>query len=98
MTEPLEPERFGFFLRGNQGSKSAKPRILCSSTLLLESYIAEGSTMKWVYWSRLYDSKFQAGCLVQRMEHDSWVFGVDVPQEIEVFRSRKGKYGVRYLP
>lgn len=54
--------------------------------------------MKWIYWSRLYDSKFQAGCLVQRMEHDGWVFGIDMPQEIEVFRSRKGRYGVRYMP
>ncbi|MFD0671968.1 hypothetical protein [Cohnella sp. GCM10027633] len=54
--------------------------------------------MKWIYWSRLYDSKFQAGCLVQRMEHDGWVFGIDLPREIEVYRSRKGRYGVRYLP
>jgi hypothetical protein len=57
-----------------------------------------GNDMKWIYWSRLYDSKFQAGCLVQRMEHDGWVFGIDMPQEIEVFRSRKGRYGVRYMP
>lgn len=54
--------------------------------------------MKWIYWSRLYDSKFQAGCLVQRMEHDSWVFGVEVPQEIEVYRSKRGRYGVRFMP
>lgn len=59
---------------------------------------AEGCTLKWIYWSRLYDSKFQAGCLVQRMEHDGWVFGIDLPREIEVYRSRKGRYGVRYLP
>lgn len=54
--------------------------------------------MKWVYWLRLYDSKFQAGCLVRRMEHDGWIYGVDLPKEIEVFRSRKGRYGVRYIP
>ncbi len=54
--------------------------------------------MKWVYWLRLYDSKFQAGCLVRRMEHDGWIYGVDLPKEIEVFRSRRGRYGVRYIP
>lgn len=54
--------------------------------------------MKWVYWLRLYDSKFQAGCLVRRMELDGWMYGVDMPKEIEVFRSRSGKYGVRYIP
>jgi len=57
-----------------------------------------GGVMKWVYWARLYDSKFQAGCVMRRMEHDGWLFGIDTPREIEVFRSRKGKYGVRYLP
>jgi len=54
--------------------------------------------MRWVYWSRLYDSKFQAGCLVRRIESDGWLFGVDMPREVEVYRSRKGKYGVRYMP
>lgn len=54
--------------------------------------------MGWVYWVRLYDTKFQAGCLVKRMENDWWIYGCDCPREIEVFRSRKGRYGVRYLP
>jgi len=58
----------------------------------------EAIIMKWVYWLRLYDSKFQAGCLVRRMEHDGWIYGVDLPKEIEVFRSRRGRYGVRYIP
>ncbi|MFD0588023.1 hypothetical protein ACFQZE_08420 [Paenibacillus sp. GCM10027627] len=54
--------------------------------------------IKWVYWLRLYETKFQAGCLVRRMENDWWIYGYDCPQEIEVFQSRKGRYGVRFLP
>jgi hypothetical protein len=32
------------------------------------------------------------------MENDWWMYGCNSPREIEVFRSRKGRYGVRYLP
>ncbi|WP_176444621.1 hypothetical protein [Paenibacillus herberti] len=53
---------------------------------------------RWIYWGRLYDSKFQAGCLVKRMENDWWIYGYECPREIEVFQSRRGKYGVRYMP
>ncbi|HEX7057524.1 MAG TPA: hypothetical protein VF260_10080 [Bacilli bacterium] len=53
---------------------------------------------KWVYWGKLYNSKFQAGCLVKRMEEDWWIYGYDSPREVEVFQSRKGRYGVRYIP
>ncbi|QJC52449.1 hypothetical protein HGI30_13355 [Paenibacillus albicereus] len=52
----------------------------------------------WIYWGRLYDSKFQAGCLVKRMENDWWIYGYECPSEIEVFQSKRGKYGVRYMP
>jgi hypothetical protein len=54
--------------------------------------------MRWVYWVKLYDSKFQAGCLMKRMQDDWWIYGYECPREIEVFRSRKGRYGVRYVP
>ncbi|MBC8078869.1 MAG: hypothetical protein H7X86_00885 [Gorillibacterium sp.] len=54
--------------------------------------------MHWVYWARLYDSKFQAGCLVKRMEEDWWIYGYDCPRSVEVFRSRSGRFGVRYVP
>lgn len=53
--------------------------------------------LKWVYWGRLYDSKFQAGCLVKRMTEDWWVYGYDCPQEVVIFRSRKGRYGVKFI-
>ncbi|MFC4778427.1 hypothetical protein ACFO9Q_16665 [Paenibacillus sp. GCM10023252] len=54
--------------------------------------------LRWVYWVRLYETKFQAGCLVRRMENDWWVYGYDCPTEVEVFRSKKGRYGVRFMP
>lgn len=53
--------------------------------------------MKWIYWGRLYDSKFQAGCLAKRMEEDWWIYGYECPQTVEVFRSKKGRYGVRFI-
>lgn len=51
----------------------------------------------WVYWIRLYESKFQASCVVQRMEYDYWMYGLDYPHEIEIFKSMKGRYGVRFI-
>ncbi|KRE35124.1 hypothetical protein [Paenibacillus sp. Soil522] len=57
-----------------------------------------GIRMRWVYWVRLYETKFQAGCLVRRMENDWWVYGYECPREVEVFKSRKGRFGVRFIP
>jgi hypothetical protein len=53
--------------------------------------------MKWIYWIRLFDSKFQADCLAKRMEEDWWVYGYRSPRFIEVFRLKKGKYCVRFF-
>lgn len=50
----------------------------------------------WIYWSKLYQSKFQAGCLVKRMEEDWWLMGYASPSKIEIFQTKKGYYGVRY--
>jgi hypothetical protein len=69
------------------------------------SYIRlEGTTirkevisMSWVYWVKLHDSKFQAGTLAKRMEQDWWIYGYECPQTVEVFRSKKGRFGVRYI-
>lgn len=33
------------------------------------------SGMHWVYFSKLYATKFQAGCLAKRMEQDGWIYG-----------------------
>ncbi|BFH12925.1 hypothetical protein M5W83_07330 [Paenibacillus thiaminolyticus] len=53
--------------------------------------------MHWIYWGKLYNTKFQARCLQERLEQDAWIYGYDTPYEVEVFRSRKGKYGVRFV-
>lgn len=53
--------------------------------------------MKWIYWSRMFDSKFQAGCLMTRMKEDWWIYGYDSPKEVEVYKHKNGKYGVRYI-
>ncbi|MBP1935489.1 hypothetical protein [Paenibacillus sediminis] len=53
--------------------------------------------MKWVYFSKLYATKFQAGCLARRLERDSWLYGFNDPREIEIFRSKRGRYGVRFI-
>lgn len=53
--------------------------------------------MKWIYWSRLFESKFQAGCLVARMKEDWWVYGYESPQQVEIVKLKNGKYGVRYI-
>lgn len=51
----------------------------------------------WIYWAKLFDSRFQARCLAARMQEDWWIYGYDSPDEVEVYRSNKGKFGVRYL-
>jgi hypothetical protein len=53
--------------------------------------------MSWVYWVKLHESKFQAGCLAKRMEEDWWIYGYECPRTVEVFRSKKGRFGVRYI-
>ncbi|MDA8351951.1 MAG: hypothetical protein M0Z65_01930 [Firmicutes bacterium] len=50
----------------------------------------------WIYWAKLYDSRFQARCLATRMQEDWWIYGYESPEEVEVFQSKKGRYGVRY--
>ncbi len=53
--------------------------------------------MPWIYWIKLYDSKFQASCIVERMQHDYWLYGMECPHEVEIYKSASGKYGVRYI-
>jgi len=52
--------------------------------------------MNWIYWLKLYNSRFQADCLKTRIQEDWWINGYDSPTIVEVFRSAKGKYGVRF--
>ncbi|WP_159887699.1 hypothetical protein [Paenibacillus puerhi] len=66
-------------------------------TSYLQIVTAGCERMKWIYWVKLYESKFQAGCLAKRMEEDWWIYGYECPSEVEVFRSTKGRFGVRYI-
>ena len=45
--------------------------------------------MRWVYFSKLYATRFQAGCLAKRMEQDGWIYGHNEPAEVEVYRSKE---------
>ncbi|WP_198402168.1 hypothetical protein [Paenibacillus crassostreae] len=53
--------------------------------------------MKWIYFAKLYRSEFQASCLAQRLEQDGWIYGYEEPNSVEIFRSRKGRFGVRFI-
>lgn len=52
--------------------------------------------MSWVYWAGLYDSKFEAYCAVMWVEGDKRIYGSYPPREVELYKTRKGKYGVRF--
>jgi hypothetical protein len=54
--------------------------------------------MQYVYFGKLYKTKFQAGCLAKRLEQNGWIYGYNDPHLVEIFRSRKGRYGVRFIP
>lgn len=70
--------------------------LLKAESYKLRKQVKELSS--WIYYNKLYKSRFQAGCLARRLEHDGWIYGYREMKEIEVYRSRKGKYGVRFLP
>lgn len=52
--------------------------------------------MNWIYWAKLYDTKFQANCLRVRIEQDWWIKGYESPNDVEVFKVKSGKFGVRF--
>jgi hypothetical protein len=53
--------------------------------------------MNWVYYGKLFDSKFQAGCLAERFREDWWTNGYKSPAYVGIYRTNKGRYGVKYL-
>ena len=61
-----------------------------------EAFMAQ-SNVHWIYWARLYNTRFQAGCVAKRMEEDWWIYGLDCPREVEIIQTRRGRYGVRYV-
>ncbi|WP_170119538.1 hypothetical protein [Tumebacillus permanentifrigoris] len=54
------------------------------------------SMPSWVYWAGLYDSKFEAYCAVMWVEGDKRIYGKTPPQEVELYRTNRGKFGVRF--
>lgn len=50
----------------------------------------------WVYFAGLYNSKFEAYCAVMWVEADERIRGAVAPEEVQVYRTRRGKYGVRF--
>ena len=46
----------------------------------------------------LIRNQISSRLFVRQMENDWWVYGYECPQEIEVFKSRKGRFGVRFFP
>ncbi|OMD17930.1 hypothetical protein BSK59_16375 [Paenibacillus odorifer] len=58
----------------------------------------EEGIMNWIYFAKLFRTRFQAGCLAKRLEQDGWIYGYHDPSFVEIYRSRKGRYGVRFLP
>ena len=50
----------------------------------------------WVYFAGLYGSKFEAYCAVMWVEADERIRGAETSNEVQVYQTRKGKYGVRF--
>ncbi|MCL6515751.1 hypothetical protein [Alicyclobacillus sp.] len=53
--------------------------------------------MAWVYYLRLFDSRFQADCLRARLEAaEGWAFHRE-PRYIGIFQTLRGRYGIKVL-
>ncbi|RIV28193.1 hypothetical protein D2Q93_02925 [Alicyclobacillaceae bacterium I2511] len=50
----------------------------------------------WVYFAGLYPSKFEAYCAVMWIEADERIRSAIPRNEVQVYQSRTGKYGVRF--
>ena len=53
--------------------------------------------MAWVYSGKLYDSEFQAGCLATRIREEGFLPVARFPRYVYVFKTKKGRYGVKYM-
>ncbi len=56
-----------------------------------------GVIMAWVYSGKLYNSEFQAGCLATRIREEGFTPTKQFPRYVYVFRTKKGRYGVKCL-
>lgn len=53
--------------------------------------------MSWVYEARLYDSKSVASYVAMCVRDEHLLHGTtDTPVKVQVFRTRRGNYGIRY--
>lgn len=53
--------------------------------------------MTWVYYATLVKTKFEASCLVARIESGpSWLAG-QLPRYVGIFETSRGRYGVKFL-
>lgn len=50
----------------------------------------------WVYFAGLYGSKFKTYCAVMWIEADERIRGGVQPTEVQVYQTRRGKFGVRF--
>lgn len=51
--------------------------------------------MAWIYTGKLYSSEFQAGCLATRIREDGLMLTHRLPAYVYVYRTKKGRYGVK---
>lgn len=51
---------------------------------------------EWVYFAGLYESKFEAYCAVMWVEADERIRRTARPMDVQIYRSKRGKYGVRF--
>ncbi|WP_156807422.1 hypothetical protein [Effusibacillus pohliae] len=59
--------------------------------------MSEVTSMAWVYYGKLFDSKFQAGCLAARIRDDWWIQQYRAPRFVGIFQTKSGRYGVKCL-
>lgn len=53
--------------------------------------------MAWVYYLQLVDSRFQAKCLEARLRQNTQWFAHKEPEYVAIYRTPRGKYGVKLL-
>ncbi len=58
---------------------------------------AEGVGMTWIYEARLYDSKAVAMYVAMNLRDSGARERLDA-SSVQVYRTRRGNYGVRYRP
>jgi len=59
--------------------------------------VSGGGELTWVYSGKLYDSEFQAGCLATRIREEGFLLTSRFPRYVYVFRTKKGRYGVKCM-